>query len=89
MCCSKWHTTNLLCLIGSDHMCRDLLLALIMRSLCVCTSTLCHSAGDCWGRLLWMGAGESQHMAKASEGRNQAQDNPINHALHEALKPET
>lgn len=33
-------------------------------------------------------AGEHLHMAKAAEGRNQAEDNPIDHALHDALKLE-
>ena len=34
-------------------------------------------------------AGESMHMAKAAEGRNTAQDpDPIDTALHDALKPE-
>ncbi|PRW45637.1 hypothetical protein C2E21_6004 [Chlorella sorokiniana] len=32
--------------------------------------------------------GESMHMAKAAEGRNMAEDNPIDHALHDALKLE-
>ncbi|PSC73758.1 histamine H2 receptor isoform X2 isoform A [Micractinium conductrix] len=32
--------------------------------------------------------GEHLHMAKAAEGRNQAEDNPIDHALHDALKLE-
>ena len=33
-------------------------------------------------------AGESMHMAKAAEGRNVKEDDPIDQALHEALKPE-
>ncbi|KAL4855899.1 hypothetical protein ACK3TF_003663 [Chlorella vulgaris] len=32
--------------------------------------------------------GEPMHMAKAAEGRNQAQDNSVNHALHSAFRPE-
>jgi hypothetical protein len=28
------------------------------------------------------------HMAKAAEGRNWKQDNPIDHALNDALKPD-
>jgi hypothetical protein len=34
-------------------------------------------------------AGESMHMAKAAEGRNAEQDrDPIDAALHDALKPD-
>ncbi|KAL4437331.1 hypothetical protein ABPG75_004470 [Micractinium tetrahymenae] len=32
--------------------------------------------------------GEPLHMAKAAEGRNKSEDNPVDHALHDALKPE-
>ncbi|KAL4439504.1 hypothetical protein ABPG77_008833 [Micractinium sp. CCAP 211/92] len=32
--------------------------------------------------------GEALHMAKAAEGRNKVQDDSIDHALHDALKPE-
>lgn len=32
--------------------------------------------------------GEALHMAKAAEGRNRAEDNPVDHALHDALRLE-
>lgn len=35
-----------------------------------------------------LGAGEALHMAKAAEGRNRAEDNPVDHALHDALRLE-
>lgn len=35
-----------------------------------------------------LGTGEPLHVAKAAEGRNEAQDDPVVHAVHAALRPQ-
>ncbi|KAI7842082.1 hypothetical protein COHA_004277 [Chlorella ohadii] len=47
-----------------------------------------HLSGGGGGGTAEERTGESMHMAKAAEGRNVAEDNPIDHALHDALKLE-